>query len=486
MPTFLHGSETKEVDVAGRPFSVVLSSVVGLIGVAPIGPVNTLTLITTPQDAANTFGAEVPGFSIPETLAAHFAAGGGVVLVINVFDSAANTVAVANELATIANGKAKLAAAPLSDLVVKNEAGTTTLVLGVDYSVNAYGVITVVNRLTAGGYPDGVKLQVSYTKFDASTVTPSQLVGDIDAVTNERTGSYLFELSRSNYGFDPQILVAPSYSATASVAARLEVLADKYSACFLLDAPFGATQSAVIAGRRPSAPLGGFGTTSERAGLCFPYMERPDPATPPTPDNLEPKKLVPFSAILCGVMSGTDLSLGYWFSASNKAMPGVTGAEVKLSAAINDPTTDVQLLNAAGIITYFAGYGTGYRTFGNRSASFPTSTSIKSFLSVRRTCDVIERTIELNMLPYLDLPLNLATIDAVKGGVAGFGSSLVQRGATIDFTIDFLPEKNPVAQLATGNPVFTYVICPPPAMERIGFEALVDISLLRKLVTAQG
>lgn len=479
MPNYLHGSETKEINVAGRPFTVVLSSVVGLIGVAPIGPVNALILVTSPQDAAAKFGAEVPGFNIPEALAAHFAAGGGVVLVANVFDPATNTSAVAAEAVTVVEGRVKLAAAPLSGLVVRS--GATSLIKGVDYSVDAFGTITVLNRLSQGGYPDGTSLTVDYVKLNAASVAASQLVGAVD-VNNVRTGSYLFELARAQFGFSPKILIAPGYSALTAVSARLEALALKYRAIALLDAPLGSTLGAVLNGRRPSGPLGGFGSTSERTELYYPYMQRPDPATPATDGNKDPQKLVPFSAVMAGVISGTDLTLGYWFSPSNKLLTGVTGAEVSLSAAINDPTTDVQILNAAGVSTYFSGYGTGYLSFGNRSAAFPTYTGISSFLSVRRTADVIEETIELNMLPFLDLPLNMATIDAVRAGVNAFGNSLIQRGAVIDFNCAFLPEDNPVTELQQGHPVFSYSFLPPPPMERVTFKALLDTSLLRKLV----
>ena len=42
---FLHGVEVIELDGGARPISTVASSVIGLIGTAPQGPVNTPTLI---------------------------------------------------------------------------------------------------------------------------------------------------------------------------------------------------------------------------------------------------------------------------------------------------------------------------------------------------------------------------------------------------------------------------------------------------------
>ena len=100
---------------------------------------------------------------------------------------------------------------------------------------------------------------------------------------------------------------------------------------------------------------------------------------------------------------------------------------------------------------------------------------------MRRTADVIEETIELNYLRFADLPLNKATIDAVRQGVNGFLAGLVQRGAIIDGNCEFLAEDNPEALLAAGNPVFSYSFLPPPPMERATFKAKLDTARLKKL-----
>ena len=478
---YLHGSETTEIDVAGRPFSVVLSSVAGFVGIAPKGPVNALTLVTSPANAIEVFGAEVPGYSLPEALAAYFAEGGGVVLCVNVFDAATNTAIVTAEAVTVTAGRLALAAAPYGSLAITNAAGSTTLVLDTDYRVNAYGVVTILNRSVSGGYPDGTALKASYTKLAPATVTSTQIIGGNDGVS--RTGSFLFELAYSNFGFNAKILAAPGYSTFASVAARLQLLAKKYRGVALLDAPMGTSLTAVLAGRGIVAPVGGFDSQSERTYLLYPHVKRSDPATPATPGNPDPVKLVPYSAVMAGIISATDLTLGFHYSPSNKVMQGVRGLEISLSAAINDPTTDIQVLNSQGITTIFAGYGTGFRSWGNRSAAFPVSAAVSTFLSVRRTADVIEETIELNYLPFADLPTNLATIDAVRQAVNAFLSSLVQRGAIIDGTCEFLAEDNPISQLAEGFPVFSYNFLPPPPMERARFKARLDVSLLKKLVS---
>ncbi|MCX8016616.1 MAG: hypothetical protein N2690_01745, partial [Rhodocyclaceae bacterium] len=92
---FLHGVETIEIDKGPRPIRTVKTAVVGLVGTAPTGPINTPTIVLSAQDAAQ-FGditqANTAGHSIPQALDAIFDHGAGTVIVVNVFDPAIHTV----------------------------------------------------------------------------------------------------------------------------------------------------------------------------------------------------------------------------------------------------------------------------------------------------------------------------------------------------------------------------------------------------------
>ena len=84
---FLHGVEVIEMDVGTRPIKTVASSVIGLVGTAPQGPVNTPTLILGSRvDAIKIFGEDTPGYTIPAALNAIFDQAGAVVVVVNVAD----------------------------------------------------------------------------------------------------------------------------------------------------------------------------------------------------------------------------------------------------------------------------------------------------------------------------------------------------------------------------------------------------------------
>lgn len=83
---FLHGVEILEIDDGSRPIKTAKSSVIGLIGTAPKGPVNTPTLILGSRTKAVEIFGNDQSFTIPAALDAIFDQAGAMVVVINVAD----------------------------------------------------------------------------------------------------------------------------------------------------------------------------------------------------------------------------------------------------------------------------------------------------------------------------------------------------------------------------------------------------------------
>ena len=87
---FLHGVEVIELNDGARPIQTVKSSVIGLVGTAPQGPVNTPTLILGSRaKAVEIFGANDDAnkdYTIPKALDGIFDQAGAMVVVINVAD----------------------------------------------------------------------------------------------------------------------------------------------------------------------------------------------------------------------------------------------------------------------------------------------------------------------------------------------------------------------------------------------------------------
>ncbi len=188
-----------------------------------------------------------------------------------------------------------------------------------------------------------------------------------------------------------------------------------------------------------------------------------------------------YSWIMAGMIAWTDENHGYHYSPSNKVMETVEGTEFPITASITDSTADTNVLNAQGITTVFSGYAQGYRTWGNRNASFPAASGINTFLSVIRTADVLEDAIESVSLQWIDRPINNALVDSIVESVNQFFRTKIGEGVIVDGQASFDPEKNTETEISNGHLVISYEFIPPPPLERLTFRSFININLLSKL-----
>ncbi|WP_140921079.1 phage tail sheath subtilisin-like domain-containing protein [Limnobaculum xujianqingii] len=465
---FLHGVETLEIENGPRAIRVVKSAVIGLIGTAPCGPVNDLTLCLS-ESAGAEFGPRLSNFSIPYALKAIYDHGAGTVFIINVLDPDKHrNEATGHSITFGVNNRASLPHAAIISAVVK--ADNVTYVADTDYTINL--VTGELIRMTTGSIPAKGTVTVDYTYADPSKVTPADIIGAVNAAGN-RTGLNALEDAYNRYGFFAKLIIAPGFSTLNSVSTELIAAADKYGAMALIDAPIGTTPNQAISGRGPMGTIN-FATSSDRAILCYPHLKVYDSAT-------NSNFLEPMSQRQAGLMAAKDLERGYWWSPSNTEFKGIVGAERSLSARIDDPNSEVNLLNENGIVTVFNSFGTGLRSWGNRSAAWPSTTHMKNFISVRRVKDIIDESIRYSSLQFVDMPITQAVIDAIVESVNQFFRKLIGDGALLGGECWYDAERNPQTQLELGNVLFQYKMTPPPPMERITYESEITGEYLAAL-----
>ena len=301
----------------------------------------------------------------------------------------------------------------------------------------------------------------------------SDIIGGVVAVTGKRTGLKAFEDCYSLFGYYPKTLIAPVYCENTAIVSEMNVICNKIRAMGIVDAPVGASVQDVITGRGSQGTIN-FNTSSERIILCYPHLKVYDTET----DTI---KLQPYSQRLAGVIAAKDIEKGYHWSPSNTEIQGIVGVEKQLTSMINDPTSEVNTLNEAGIVTVFNSFGTGFRTWGNRSAAFPSSTLPTNLINVRRTADILHESVEYSMLRFIDYPIDNGLIDSICETVNQFIRTLIGRGALIDGKCTFNQDKNPTTELANGHLLFDIEFMPPTPAERITFESFIDIELLKSL-----
>jgi len=477
---YLHGVETIEVNDGPVPIQLVKTAVIGLVGVAPVfqtagRSINEPILILNDRIGAQTFGAALPGYTIPQALRAIWDqqidnTGCAAVIVVNVFDPARHVSHIDNDSQTF-DASGSLTLRPGVANLTLGSPGGAAYAPDTDYALDAAS--GRVTRLATGAIAPLAAIAASYDYADPSLVTPADIIGSVDPVTGNRNGIQAFKDCMNDFGFSPKLLIAPGFSQLSSVARALDVSAQALRAMAYIDAPIGTTFQQAVEGRGPDGDIA-FDTSSERAILCYPYVQVFDASQ-------NASVLEPYSQRLAGLTAATDLAHGYWFSPSNKEIQGVTGLERRLTAGINDPSCDVNLLNEQGICTIFNAYGTGLRSWGNRSAAWPTESAPKNFIPIRRVADIIAESIERASLQFIDMPITQGLIDAITESVNGFLRTLIGRGALVDGRCWYDPANNLSTELALGHITFNYDIMPPPPAERISYDARVNINMLGEL-----
>ncbi|QST27725.1 phage tail sheath subtilisin-like domain-containing protein [Escherichia albertii] len=463
---YLHGVETIEIERGPRPVRTVKSAVIGLVGTAPAGPINTSVLCLSEKDAAQ-FGSQVSGFSIPQALDAIYDHGAGTVVVINVADPARHSVTASTIARRVDdNHQIRLDYGAVSNVVLK-VSGATSDLSPANYTVDAGTGVVTCPTVNAGD-----TLFATYRYIDPTKITAADIIGAINTA-GQRTGMKLLEDTYSLYGFRAKILIAPVFCTQKSVSTELIALAEKLDAITYIDAPIGTTFAQVLAGRGSAGTIN-FNTSSERARLCYPHVKVYDAAT-------DSERLEPLSSRAAGLRAKVDLDNGFWWSNSNKEILGITGVERSLSAMIDDPQSEVNLLNENGITTVFNSYGTGLLLWGNRTAAWPTVTHMRNFENVRRTGDVINESIRYFSQQYMDMPINQALIDALTESVNAYGRKLIGDGALLGFECWYDPARNEQTELAAGHLLLSYKYTPPPPLERLTFETEITSEYLVNL-----
>lgn len=392
MSEFLHGVEIIELDNGTRPIKTVKSSVIGLVGTAPKGPVNVPTLIMgSKKDAVETFGPITEGFTIPQALDAIFNQTGAMVVVINIADP--------------------------------------------EYHVN------------------------EENELDPSLVTMGDVVGGVGS-NGQNTGVQALLSAQTEVKVKPRLLIAPGFTHERPegnanpVIAALNSVADTLKAIVIADCP-NSNDKDVIAHRSD------WGTP--RLFEIYPWVKVYDKKTDTVTE-------VPASAHVAGLIAKSDNERGFWWSPSNMIINGIVGISKPIDFVLGEGNCKANYWNSLQITTIIQ--EDGYRLWGNRTTS---SDPKWSFLSVRRTADMINDSILRAHMWAIDRNITKTYIEDVCEGVRAYLRQLQSEGAILggDCWVD--SSINTAENIKDGKVVFDFDFTPPYPAEHVTFRSsLVD------------
>lgn len=443
--SFHHGTETKRIDGGSSPVYTVGGAITAIVGTAPIGDVNVLTLCQTAKDFAQFGGDEITksGFTLPDAAHIWTRYKAGIAYVVNVCDPARHKTVVTDEVLTVDVNTltAKTRKPAIQDgYTVKD--GQTVL------NANQYTINTLTGEITFNARPTAPT--ISYTYTDPAKVTEADILGGFVASTGKRTGLELLTEGFGKFGADAKIIIVPEYDKTATASSAMITMANKLNAITYYNAPKGTSLSTVLQGRGASGTIN-FNTSSDRAELCYPYVV----------GILGTEHL---ATHLAGLRMKVDVDKGYWHSKSNHELLGVTALEIPLTARIDDPQSETNRLNEKGITTVFNSYGTGFRAWGNRLACFPSVSHIKNFEVAQRTGDIIDESIRQFELQYVDRPIDDALIDSLIESIRTYLGTLK---SIVGYSVGLDHDYDLVDAFSKGQIPLVYDYTPKLPAERI-------------------
>lgn len=493
MAKFLHGAEVLEIDTGPRPIQTVRSGVIGIVGTAPDAEGATPAEVTIGNSAANTgivYTANEAGTSgnnlriryvDPGSASAALEAtlSGNDITVTLATDTESVVTSTASDVLAAVNG---ITDTPVTAALLEGSTGAgvvrardfVSLSGGAEepFPINrptlVAGSRSEAARLgTAGTLPaamDGIFDQVGAVVIvirveegadDASTI--ANVVGGVNATTGDLEGVQALLGAESVVGFSPRILCAPGFTHQResglrnAVVSELLGIAERMRAIIVADGPNTTDDAA-------QQYAGDFGSARVYLVDPWPMVIQPDGSY----------KAEPGSARTAGIIAKIDNDLGFWWSPSNKPMNGIVGTSRPVDFKLGDANSRANLLNEGGIATIIR--QDGYRLWGNRSLTDDTKWI---FLSVRRTADMINDSIQRAHLWAVDRNITKTYVEDVTDGVNAYIAGLVAEGALLGGRCWPDPDLNTPANIQQGKVYFNFEFTPPYPAEHITFRSML-------------
>lgn len=489
-----HGVSVTEVPTGVRPPVRTTAGLPVYVGTAPINlgdldSVNVPEVFYTLAEAVAKYGDVFTSglwsdYTLLEAVKAHFSVYSVAPIVcINVLDpdNTDHTNVATNQSHQLIEGEVLLQTYGGEDVaifgiiattvVVKNHNGSTTYVLDTDYTLD-FDDDGFLNLSIVDGGAIGASdvLSITFTYFDPSGVTADDIIGGYTA--GAYTGLEVVEQVLPRLRLVPGFLLAPKWSQTPEVAARMATIARSINGSFRAMA---LTDLSTDPGEIPTyaeAPAwkSDNGYTSVDSAPCWPLFQNGD-------------DVYHLSTIIACRANLTDVDhQGIPFeSPSNKAITG--------TAAVDDDGTEILLtieqanaLNVQGIVTSRNTFN-GWRSWGNRTGGYPGTTDPKdAFIPQRRMGNYINNTLILTTERDVDSPGNRRQIDGVVGTVQSWLNGLISEGALLPGSkVEFRTEDNPASDVLDGIYRYRVTQASPTPAEDIRFIVEYDASLLAGL-----
>jgi Bacteriophage tail sheath protein len=488
---YIHGISVVESNDGARPIRTAASAVIGVVGTAPGAQAAVKAALNTGVEASNN--------ALTWTAVNAGAAGNAISILLKdpnansqAIGVTVNGSAITVTLATDGTGAITSTAADVITAITNNTAAALLVLPTNTGASTGLSAVTanIIPQLLSGGFDDAFPLDtpvliagsaIEAAKLGTTGTLPQALdaildqggavvvvvrvadnvdasilkasiIGGVNSGTGAYTGMQAWLGAKSAIGFQPRVLIAPSFSNDAAVATAMITIADKLRGFAYLDGPNTMDAAA-------QNYVGKFG--SKRAMVIDPWVTSFDVLSASNVTR-------PVSAIAAGLRAKIDTEKGFWWSMSNQNIKGIIGTTRPVDFKMGDATSRANLLNQNHVTTIIR--EDGWRMWGSRTTN--TTDSIWAFESVTRTADLIADSIQEGLMWAVDRPINANFLDDVATSVNNYIRFLVKIGALVGGQCWVDPDLNTPDQLSQGKVYFKYDFTAPAPAEQIELTAV--------------
>ncbi|NCH29712.1 phage tail sheath protein [Cronobacter malonaticus] len=297
---------------------------------------------------------------------------------------------------------------------------------------------------------------------EALAQTVSNIIGGTDE-NGQLTGMKALLTAEAVTGVKPRILGVPGFD-TLEVAVALASVCQKLRAFGYVSAWGCKTISDVIAYRK------NFG--QRELMLIWPDFIAWNTTTSASDTAFA-------TARALGLRARIDQETGWHKTLSNVAVNGVTGISASVFWDLQEPGTDADLLNQAGVTTLIR--KDGFRFWGNRCCS---DDPLFLFENYTRTAQVLADTIAEAHMWAMDKPVTPTLIRDIVDGINAKFRELKTAGYIVDAQCWVDESANDKETLKAGKLMIDYDYTPVPPLENLTLRQRITDKYLANLVSS--
>jgi phage tail sheath protein FI len=247
---------------------------------------------------------------------------------------------------------------------------------------------------------------------------PLRLVGGSDGTGSPGLTEFRAALSAFD-SVDLGLLAAPGKTDGGYVAA-LSAYADAWDVFYVADGPGSDDRGFELTADDARRHVEGLPARSRNAGMFYPWVEVPDPVG----IGRDPRRFVPPSGHIAGVMARTDLTRGVWKAPAG--VEAVVSGAVDLQHRLVDGDQD--LLNPIGLNCLRQFPAAGIVTWGSRTLASESDPSWR-YIPVRRTALFLKESLRRGLQWAVFEPNDEDLWTQITLNVTSFMLSLFRQGA---------------------------------------------------------